>query len=410
MENRKRLVLSILIPFACGYFLSYLLRNVNAIIAPELVRTFKLNAADLGLLTSAYFFTFAFSQPLLGICLDRFGPRRVEGTLLLFAALGSLLFGISGSLSGLIIGRSLIGLGVSVCLMAGLKANALWFHPHRLGAMNGWILAGGGLGVVFSTAPVSYLLGFMTWRDLFYLFALAFFAVSIFIFSLVPEKAEKNRPLSLAEQIEGFRLIVNNVEFWRITPLVMFSQSTFMSIAGLWAAHWMKDVAGYGRYEIANYLFLAAISMMMGHIFLGNLASRLARSGISQKYVVGLGVALAVLLHSALAFGYTGMPFLVWLLFGFLGCAGTVSFAIVAQLFPTTLVGRANAILNLMVFVATFFVQWGMGVMINYFPTGIDSYAPKGYALAFGMMALCQSLALIHFFYPHKRASKFQPV
>ena len=73
----RGLVLAILGPFGCGYFLSYLTRNVNAVIAPDLVRTFHLGASDLGLLTSVYFLAFALFQPLLGVLLDRFGPRRI---------------------------------------------------------------------------------------------------------------------------------------------------------------------------------------------------------------------------------------------------------------------------------------------------------------------------------------------
>ena len=95
----RALLLAVLGPFACGYFLSYLLRNVNAVIAPDLVRTYHLGASDLGLLTSVYFLAFAMFQPLLGVLLDRFGPRRVEGSLLLVAAAGSLLFAWGGGLS-----------------------------------------------------------------------------------------------------------------------------------------------------------------------------------------------------------------------------------------------------------------------------------------------------------------------
>ena len=80
------LLTRIFLPFALGYFFSYLLRTINAIIAPDLVDAFGLSAADLGLLTSVYFLAFTLSQPLLGVFLDRFGPRRVEGYLLLLAA------------------------------------------------------------------------------------------------------------------------------------------------------------------------------------------------------------------------------------------------------------------------------------------------------------------------------------
>ncbi len=64
-------------PFALGYFLSYTYRTVNAVIAPDLVLDLGLNANALGLLTSAYFLSFAAFQLPLGILLDHYGPRRV---------------------------------------------------------------------------------------------------------------------------------------------------------------------------------------------------------------------------------------------------------------------------------------------------------------------------------------------
>ena len=48
----------IFLPFACGYFLSYLYRSTNAVLAPYLSNDLSLNAEQLGLITSAYFLTF----------------------------------------------------------------------------------------------------------------------------------------------------------------------------------------------------------------------------------------------------------------------------------------------------------------------------------------------------------------
>src|SRR5512147_247595 len=98
-------------PFAVGYFLSYLLRNANAVISPELTGDLGLHAADLGLLTSAYLLAFGAFQLPLGILLDRFGPRRVEATLLLICAAGCALFATGHALPQLAVGRALIGLG-----------------------------------------------------------------------------------------------------------------------------------------------------------------------------------------------------------------------------------------------------------------------------------------------------------
>jgi MFS family permease len=148
--------LRIFLPFACGYFLSYLYRTVNAVMAPNLAADLGLDPSALGLLTSAYFISFASAQLPLGVLLDRFGPRRIEAVLLLFAASGAFLFARGESLAELVIGRALIGFGVSACLMAAFKAFVEWFPRRQLPLINGIQMASGGLGALSATAPVEY--------------------------------------------------------------------------------------------------------------------------------------------------------------------------------------------------------------------------------------------------------------
>ncbi|MCG8509725.1 MAG: MFS transporter, partial [Rhodospirillales bacterium] len=106
------IVVRVLCPFALGYFLSYVYRAVNNVIAPDLAAELGLSAADLGLLTSTYFLTFAAFQIPLGMLLDRFGPRRVQAVLYSVAALGAVLFALGDSAATLTLGRALIGAGV----------------------------------------------------------------------------------------------------------------------------------------------------------------------------------------------------------------------------------------------------------------------------------------------------------
>src|SRR5687767_13611510 len=101
----------VFIPFACGYFLSFFFRNVNAIISKDLAGEFSLSPADLGFLTSTYLLAFAAFQLPLGVLLDRYGPRRVVAGLLLSAAVGALVFALAKDLTSLSIGRAFIGLG-----------------------------------------------------------------------------------------------------------------------------------------------------------------------------------------------------------------------------------------------------------------------------------------------------------
>ena len=151
--SRARLVLCVLVPFAAGYYLSYLFRSINALIAGDLQAELGLRAADLGALTSAYFLVFAAVLLPCGVLLDRYGPRLVDSALLLVAAVGSLVFACADGVWTLMLGRALIGLGVAAALMAGLKAIVLWFPPHRIALANGWYIMLGALGALSATGP-----------------------------------------------------------------------------------------------------------------------------------------------------------------------------------------------------------------------------------------------------------------
>lgn len=111
-STSTRQALLVFLPFAVGYFLSYLFRSVNAVIAPNLISEFDLSASQLGLLTSVYFLTFASLQIPIGVFLDRFGPRRVNATLLVLASIGALIFSKADDFQTLLLGRAFIGFGV----------------------------------------------------------------------------------------------------------------------------------------------------------------------------------------------------------------------------------------------------------------------------------------------------------
>ena len=149
----RSLILRVFMPFVAGYYIAYLFRTINAVMAAPLTAELGLGADDLGLLTSVYFLTFAAAQIPIGILLDRFGPRRIQSALLMVAAVGSGLFAVSDNFWMLLAGRALIGLGVASALTAGLKALVLWFPGERVPLLNGLMVMLGALGAV--TAPES---------------------------------------------------------------------------------------------------------------------------------------------------------------------------------------------------------------------------------------------------------------
>src|SRR5882724_7166621 len=183
-----RLIARVFLPFAAGYYLSYLFRTINALISGHLSSDTGLGTADLGLLTSVYFLVFAAAQIPIGVLLDRYGPRRVQSVLLLVAAAGAGLFAMSTGFVSLLIARAMIGLGVAAALTAGLKSIVLWFPSERVALLNGYMIMLGSLGAVAATAPAEHLLAWMGWRQFFEILAAVTGATALLIYVVVPER------------------------------------------------------------------------------------------------------------------------------------------------------------------------------------------------------------------------------
>lgn len=399
------LLLRLFLPFGLGYFVSYVFRTVNAVIAPDLVAELGLSPADLGLLTSAYFLAFAAFQLPLGMLLDRFGSRRVEGVLLLFAAAGALLFSVAESLTGLLIGRALIGLGVSACLMAAFKSFSAWLPVDNLPFANGVQMVSGGLGALTATTPVQAALQVTDWRGVFMVLAGLGLLAAVVVFLVVPEQPQDKRPESLHEQLRGLNTILHSRAFWRIAPWAFTAQSAYLSIQGLWSGPWLRDVAGFDRGQVAAMLFWIAVAMIIGYFAFGSLAGRLARYGVAPVVVAasGMGAFILVQLLLVLMPEYAAV---LWLGFGFFGTACILPYAVLAQSFPKHLTGRCNTSLNLLVFVCAFAAQWLIGAVIGWWPTdSVGGYHPQGYSAAFLLLIGAQILAAGYFFVASRQIS-----
>jgi len=377
MQSTNYTKLRVFIPFALGYFLSYLFRVVNAVLAPDLAAELGVGPSELGLLTAAYFITFAAFQLPLGVLLDRYGPRKIEAFLLIFAAVGAFVFSKAQSVAGLVVGRALIGFGVSACLMAAFKAYVMWFRRQQLPLINGFQMAAGGFGALTATAPVEAALGVTDWRGVFFILAIITVAVAAAVYWVVPEKKIETAGDRLHVQLKGIVTVFSSLTFWRIAPLTVMSQTAFLSIQGLWSGPWLRDVAGLERAAVAHVLLAIAVAMVVGFIFTGALAERLSRMGIKPIAVTVTGMCAFIAVQALLILEVTSWAHILWVLFGIFGTTGIIPYAVLSQSFPLQLSGRVNTALNLLVFVAAFSAQWGIGAVINMWPgTAGGGYAP----------------------------------
>jgi len=355
--------LRLFLPFAAGYFLSYLLRNVNAVIAPELTRELGVSAADLGLLTSAYLLTFGAFQLPLGVLLDRYGPRRVEAILLLIAATGSALFALGTNLGELAIARAMIGLGVCACLMAAFKAFSVWFPVERLPSLNAAVMVAGGLGALTATTPLAWAAPTLGRGGLFMVLATLAVLAALGVYS-TPEKPAAAAGGTLGQQWRELGSVLRSREFWRYAPMTATGLGTFVALQGLWAVPWLMQVGGHTREVAAFHMLLTTLAMVCGFLGTAVFIGPLRRRGLAPGRVLAIGNAAGLVVMLALWWG-VGNTHVLWFVLGMVFPLGNLAYAEITSRFAPSLAGRVNAALNLAVFAGAFSIQWGYGVMLD---------------------------------------------
>jgi MFS family permease len=142
------------------------------------------------------------------------------------------------------LGRALIGLGVSACLMASFKAFSQWFPPERQASLTGWIMASGGLGALAASKPLELALGFASWREIALGLAVTTLLVAGLLWFFVPDKANEQKGAGFAEQLAGVKTIFSSRHFWRYAPMGFWFTGGFMAVQGLWASRWMSVLEG----------------------------------------------------------------------------------------------------------------------------------------------------------------------
>ena len=388
-------MLTVLAPFALGYFLSYLFRAVNAVVGADLAADIGLSATELGLLTSAYLFAFALFQLPLALLLDRYGPRRVQTGLFCCAAAGSLLFSIGDDVVVLTLARALIGLGFAGGLMSGFKAVVLWVPAPRRALANACIMSFGALGILVATVPVELAVLAVGWRAVFVGLALITLAVAALILLAVPEQAEGRRE-SLAQQILSVLPIYRDRLFWHLAPLLAITGGTHIAIQTLWAGPWFRDVAGLDRMGVANHLMVMAIAFLVGILSSGAVADWLGRRGVDLLTVMLGFLAVFFVAQLAVILQITSLTLPIWFLFGMFGQVAVLAYPWLSSHYGAALSGRTNTAVNLLLFLVAFAVQYAIGAIIDLFPpTASGGYSPEGYRWAFGVFLALQLLALL---------------
>ncbi|MEL7608119.1 MAG: MFS transporter [Bacillota bacterium] len=385
------------LPFALAFFMSCLLRTINNVLSPTFIETFKMSATDLGTMTSAYFLSFAIAQIPLGIFLDKYNAGRTLSVFLIFGILGCVVFSQAPTIFWLFVGRALVGIGVSGCMMGAYKAFGDWIPKEKLPVFNSLQSFVGGVGGMVATSPIKYALGFMDWRTLFLVLAglTALVALILLVSPKHPMQMQKTKGLRFLDELKGTGKLVLTARFWRLAPVAVLGQATYLALNSLWIGPWFRDVLGVPKDAVPNYLLICAFAITIGYLANGFIAAFVkARFGKRVFDVSVTAMALyAVVLLLIVLFPQAGK--VLWPIFIFLGPFSLLTYPIFSDMYDYSLSGRVQTLYNMLVFVMSTVIQSGIGMIIDLYERVNGSYNPQGYSAALIVIVVLLAFSVV---------------
>ncbi|MDI9336195.1 MAG: MFS transporter [Gammaproteobacteria bacterium] len=364
-------ILLLFMVFGASYFISNVLRAIMASLSPIFIEDLNLEPRHLGLLASAYFVGFSLPQLHIGKWLDKYGPKRILLSFLAIAIFGCILFSIAQNFVLLWFARLVLGLGVSACLMAPLAGYRKWVDTRYLVRLNSWMLMVGSFGIVASTVPVHWLLNEwnFSWRQIFLLIVLWIVLICILIYIFVPSwQPSPVHSNHKQENIwQSYRPIFQSRYFRAMLGIGAINYGGLVAIQTLWLAPWLKTVYHLPADEATDGLFFMNLLLMAVYALIGIISTRLNSRGWSNNKIIKITIPCALLsLFLLIYLGEAGNLW-IWGLFLFFSAFCSLTQPTVALRFPIDLGGRVLSGYNLAIFSGAFFVQAGLGVLVDLF-------------------------------------------
>ena len=287
---------------AIAYMLSQFYRAFLAVLTPSLITELGATKTDLSIASGAWFMAFALSQFVVGVCLDRYGPKRTAGLLLgICGGGGAFLFAIAAEPWMITVAMALIGVGCAPVLMASMFIFAHTWSPARLAVLTSWMVGLGSLGNVVGASPLAAAAEAFGWRPVMAGLGVVTVATAMAILTVVRDPKNTHHAGGKVG-FSGYLELMRIRALWPILPLVAFNYVPSGGIRGLWAGPYLADVYGLDALAIGEATLFMALAMSVGSFLYGPLDTLLR----TRKWVAVAGNSL--LLAALVFLGLNPVP------------------------------------------------------------------------------------------------------
>ncbi len=357
---------------AAFYCYEYLLRIAPSAMIPELMSTFGVSAASIGLLSTYYFLAYTPMQFPVGVLMDKYGPRRILTLAVLCCAIGMGLMGLSSAFQVALAGRFLIGFGSAFAFVGVLKLATLWLPANRFAFIAGLTTTLGMIGAMFGQNILKSMVIVSGWESTIIYFGLIGFMLAPIIWFVVrdtphessqtPQEIEKNK-LSYGQLYQDILKVFKNHQIWingLIGGLIILPTTIF---AELWGAPFLKLNYGFTEQSAVLATSMIFLGWAVGSPLMGFLSDHFKRrrAPLILGALAGM-VVFSIVLYSSNLPDY--MVFGLLFLFGVISSVEVIVFAVARESSPASVAGTAIAMTNFLVVCAGPF-QWVVGKLLD---------------------------------------------
>lgn len=398
------------------YFYEYFLRVSPSTMVTELMSSFSIGAASIGVISAYYFYIYALMQIPVGVMMDRFGARSLLTISSMVCGLGALIFGLAFSNLFLSMGRFFQGAGSAFAFLGMVYVCSHWFPASRLAFLVGLGNSLGMLGAAGGEGPLSSLVDAFGWRPTMISFGVVGFLLGFLILFIVrnePDNVErhlKKKPRIKDLHIgDHLKTVCKNPHSWIVAILCFAIYATTSALAGLWGVPFLQAAYGIST-STASYAFtLFFLGWIVGGPVLGYLSDKMQ----NRRFVfIVTSFINAVLISVIIYFHLPSITVVYLLLFivGFFSSSQNLTYCVAIEINPIECKGTAIALTNFINFALASILQPLVGFMLEKNWAGGISHGVQVYTLANFKVALSifpvffLFAALLSFFLKEKKS------
>lgn len=355
---------------AVFYIYEYFLRISPSVMTTEIMQSYMISAGSFGNLMGFFYYAYTPAQLVVGITMDRFGPRRILTIACLICAIGSYLFANSPALWMASAGRFMVGFGSAFAFVGVLKLATIWLPPDRFAMVSGLTSALGTIGAMFGQVILTELVKRVTWQETVLYTAVIGVVLTailgIFLRDHAPyEEIETTVHRSTFSEIfTSFGKIASNPQIWIVGLIGCLMYLPTSAFAEAWANSYFRTAYQFSMEDAAFAVSAIFFGFTIGGPVNGWLSDHL-RTRRLPLLIGSLGAAILITIILYVPNLPKPAVFALLFLFGAFYGAQVIVFAVGREVSPANAAATAVALTNMLVMLGGSIFQPVIGVFLD---------------------------------------------